>query len=437
MPQLIIMNAGVDHTSGVPLTTAGLVRSTLRQSWFLHDGDIYVTPVPVGAGHVSYLARTISLDPASVQILPYGSVVEDRNLVSDGAVADLIARMAGTGAEGWTIFPCFATVGVAVLAEKLGVPLAGGDFARQDGVRILNRKSNFRALMAGAGLPIAVGHVVRSRKDLADAVNESMRATGIAIVKRDDGAGSAGNIAVTRCPLRHPPVGARDLWRLPDSSLASLASELEEADSFPVVVEVYHTARDRFYAELCIDEGGTASLQHVGSIRGEDARLKELGERESLGLDMPVDLKPGPRGTVGSVLLAAAQVAADIGYRGVLNVDGITTTNGEFVLNEMNARWGGGTMLHALARRLRGPDWSDQCRVRSLRGLPARAHRTFVAAMEARGVAFDPRRGAGAILVACDPSRSDLMECVLFGDDWDEITAIESAIFDLLDDDVA
>lgn len=107
--------------------------------------------------------------------------------------------------------PCFWTQGVAELAAVLGLAPRGGlGFAAQRGSDLLNRKTHFRQLAAGAGVPVPDGSVARTPLELTRAIERQLPRTGTAIVKQDDGAGGSGNLTLTRGAAGAPNAPPRD-----------------------------------------------------------------------------------------------------------------------------------------------------------------------------------------------------------------------------------
>lgn len=435
MPKLVVLNVGIEHSMGRVLPLDWLARSVMRQAWFLDEGDILVTPLAPDPAALEYIAAALGASAESVTVVTRERLVSDE-LLSSPDVVDEIA-LAMESAETWRLISCFVTPGIARLAESLRLP-STYTFASQRGSDLLNRKSGFRQLLAGSGLPLVDGCVAESEQRLAQALHDLLRVTGVVIVKRDDGAGGDGNVTVTTQDTMWFEGSARTV-NVGSGSPADLAqelwSQLADWSSPTLVVEAYHPAKHRFYVEFSIDDpSGHPRFAHGGTIRSAPPPGASPSELVGIGLDIPLQLPPHAMASAVDACSQIAALAGRVGYRGVLNVDGIITEDDAVICNEVNARWGGGSVLHSIATRLLGPAYGNSFALSSARALPAAPLPKRIEDLAGARLGFDPLTGEGVLILACDPSRSETMECLLLARSRQRERELEQRLFELLGD---
>lgn len=428
MPKIVILNIRADYTAEVAQRLPA-VTSCLRLLWLAREGDVVVTPSPIGAEFVHHVEDTLGMRRDAVRVLSWNGVLGDDDLGSERFL-DSLRPLLGT-AEDWELMPCRFTEGTAVLAGLLGLPgHAGTVFAAQRGPELLNRKSNFRQLSSGIGLPVPEGAPVRTPGALARYVERLLPATGRMIVKADNAGGGSGNIVLTTGPAGPVP-GARETWHV-DGSHRDVAerlwAELTDDGSRVVVAESYHAASAMFYFEYVIGEDATPRFVDSGTIRVEPGPDPDAPALEWIGLEIPADVPPFTLAEALTWATVFAGHAARIGYRGYLNIDAILTESGRVLFNECNARWGGGLAPHMVAERLLGPRYADGHAVHSLRDIPSIPLAAFQELLRAHGLLFDRARGEGVVALACDPSGRERTECVVIGRDHGRNREIERAL---------
>jgi hypothetical protein len=269
-------------------------------------------------------------------------------------ILDIVRTHVEFGGE-WTIDPLYYTVGVAALANHLGLgSTVARAFASQRGVDILNRKTHFRQFAAGLALPIAEGSVTHDPVSLASAIRRHLVRTGTVILKKDNGSAGTGNVTLTTHD-EHPLPGARETRKV-DADLMAMSQELwvELTDAWNslVVVEAYHPATHRFYLEYLIHDDGRGSFLSSGTIRTRGDDDPDAKELVWMGLELPAAIPIGVEAHALSHAMRFVGLCSHVGYRGPLNIDAIVSDEGELIFNEVNARWGGGSVLHSVAQRL-------------------------------------------------------------------------------------
>lgn len=430
MPKIIILNVGTAHALGDHASsTHPITRSGWRHAWFAERGDILVSPVAVDEDFLRYLGETMGFDPGTVTVLSREQLVTDEFLLSE----DFLEELSGltNGGPSWRLMPCFWTQGVAELASHLGIESqAGLGFAGQRGSDLLNRKTHFRQLAAGVGLPLPEGSVARTPRELAQAIERHLPRTGTVIVKQDDGAGGLGNLTLTRGATTPLP-GSRetlkvgeDIPELADEVWAALADEL----SHGLVVESYHASTYQFYLEYVIGDDGVPAFLDSGEIRLRPDSDPESTELVWVGLDIPAALPPALSAEAMHQSLRLASLTAQIGYRGHINIDAIATVSGGLVFNEINARWGGGLVAHSICERLLGNGYADDHVAATLRDVPPAPLEAVLRTLREEQLHFSRDTSEGVLVLACDPLLINNMECLVVGATRDRVREIEARL---------
>ncbi|WGR73203.1 MULTISPECIES: peptide ligase PGM1-related protein [unclassified Bradyrhizobium] len=422
MPRILIMNAGTAQMSGADLTPAQLslaANSAYRSAWFAHEGDLIVSPVVIPADLLSFIGATLDFDASSLCLLvPEGGrqspILDDCTLLSKTIVERINRHIRQKST--WRLYPCYSTEGVARLAAMLGIPQTGDDFALQRGPDLLNRKSHFRQLATSVALPLPNGSVTTDSNELFRAVTSLRTETGSVIVKLDNGAGGVGNVILTGNES-DPLPGARDTRRIPWPSFDpdALWSEMTTASCKTLVVESYHLAKSLFYLEYEIEDGSIVFM-NSGNIRLR--KSTDRSERALIwtGLELPSDLGNEQWLTAQAHAYRFVALARNLGYRGMINIDAIFTDDGRLLFNEANGRWGGGSVLHSIAVRLLGFDYSGCNVILSARNVRSRSLQTAHDRFVKEGFLFDRTRKEGVIPLAAD-EEAGTVECLVIARD--------------------
>ncbi|MGY3622231.1 preATP grasp domain-containing protein [Bradyrhizobium sp. USDA 10063] len=438
MPRILIMNAGTAQMSGADLTAIQLslaAKSAWRSVWFAQEGDLIVSPVAIPTDLLSFVGATLRFDPSTL-VVHAPEKAHDATVLSDSALqsnttAGRIGRHIISKTD-WRLCPCYFSEGVARLAAMLGIPLAGYEFALQRGPDLLNRKSHFRQLATSAALPLPSGCVATSSDELFRAISSLRSETGRVIVKLDNGAGGVGNIILTgkeSVPLPGARETRRVLWTAFDPD--ALWSEITTPSCKAVVVESYHLARSLFYLEFEIEENGSIAYVNSGNIRLR--RSEDRFERALVwtGLELPSDLSNEEHSTAYAYAYRFVELARTLGYRGMINIDAIVTTDGRLLFNEANGRWGGGSVLHSIAVRLLGPDYSNSYVISSVRNVRVNSLRSAIDHFANEGVLFDRGHKDGVIPLAAD-EEAGTAECALITRDRLAARSLEHRLLRML-----
>lgn len=455
MPKIIIMNNANEQMLGRKLNSQQAMfasKAALRNVWLASPGDIIVSTLVPSIEFMTYVVEIMS--PTSKEISNFGIefitpdtidepgiVLNDAFLLQPKLVAALRARI--KHAQEWSVLSCYQTAGTARLQSMLGLSgvdgrAIGRNFAYQYGTDLLNRKSHFRQFATGAGLPLPEGEIVNNVDSLVRVVAELMPVTGKLIVKMDQGVSGTANFILTTSPTDALP-GASQCITLPSAGGTETAAVLmqlwhtwQTTSPGSAVVEVYHMASDMFYLEFVINSTGQSQFLNSGTIRLRKHDNPESKELFWIGLELPAKL---PHFAFAEAVLCCGrflQLAAQMGYRGHINIDAIITETGLLMFNESNARWGGGTVLHEVATRLIGPNFSSTHVASSFRDVHSPGFAHLLTLLEIGDISYNPATQEGVVVLACDDQYSHSFEALILAKNTDRVRAFERQLMDTL-----
>ncbi|MBX7269060.1 hypothetical protein KIF24_25555 [Micromonospora sp. Llam7] len=390
-----------------------------RLVWSMEPGDLLVSPQPISDEFLAYASRLkgVPVTAADVVVPPPGRFGDDV-LTADrlrGArfVDELRAMVAGRGLD--CIVPyCYDQI-IASLSRDVGIGShdASVAFCAAGGAELLNRKSVFRALSGGAGVPIAEGLVTRSVSDATDFVVSFIEAGRSVIVKQDAHESGHGNEILTPS-ADTVQLGAAALTVVADRHaverrLAEQWPRFSSNGRDPVVVE--HYLRDSISLGCEVNlTGGSPVMRHTAEMRMAPIFDGLLIPPSSISKECDAEFS--------RYALELAGVVHAMGYRGLINIDGLAADDGKtVVLNEFNGRLGGSTHLHWIGRTLLGDDYLRRRHLISNNHLKVDSFTSAVAALERAGLAFDPERGEGVILTCDHTAQSGAVEYCAVGID--------------------
>lgn len=418
---------------------------TQRVLWFARAGDVVVLCDEPDPQFLTYQASFTGVDPASLHILvpPVGRhggcLLDPESLTSDKfvrTVRDVLGERGLGGVE--EVFALWPSAHVARFAAALGIGdrFPGADFFAQGGGELGNNKATFRALAAGAGVPIPAGAVARSEREAIDAAATLLDEVGAVVVKQaHNGAGVGNQLLVRDASLALDHVGARHLHYLDSGGREAIEAYWKErwdwasaSGRFPAVIEEFVPDATSVYSEHYAADAGTrptemGTLLYVGRrlshqivpLRGVDENIRE----QLLG---------------GGTRLA--EVYRELGYRGHLSADAIALPDGRVVFTEVNAQVSGSLHIYqAIAHRIVDTQAAPERSVVEYHVPPTWAVSDFDAFLEATdelGCGYDPAARTGVIVsmpvIPLEPARAQFVFCLAYATDADR-----QAVWDALD----
>jgi hypothetical protein len=422
-PQLILANLVNEVMLAVPAEqhSAPLINVSPRKLWLADAGDIVLTPRAASNCFRRYVSSVLGVEQDAV-IAMSSPPAERFEPLAEAALRlplrnQLVAEVAAR--PGIELLPFVLDRPTLRLARELDVPVAGYDDLPSDdlvdAISWLNTKSGFRAAARELGLRTVQG-VSCHREALVQHVESLLRSDGDVIVKLDRSSNGFGHVYVRRQALNGSGPAA-----LLTSGLAPVAHQppwftCERLMPFVAVPSV----------EMVVTREGVKPLYLCdqrcpgGSFSGMTAPLPRLApevERELLHIGR-----------------AFGTYLAELGYRGVFDVDAGLTAAGEVYVTETNLRRTGGTYLDALVRRLVGDDyarthnWIADGRL----GQSATSFEAAVGAVADAGLAFDDARSSGVVLTADTVALDGKWRYLAIGRSEDEVEQVETALERLL-----
>jgi hypothetical protein len=426
---LIVGNSRTEEMAGELAALTPLERrvggcSALRSLWFARSGDVVVLPYPPQDSYLAYVTGLTGTDPESlaVRIPPSGALGTDLLTPDRTADSDFREQLRAVVHERGVdqLMAVYKDVPMAQLAEAVGLRLPGHSFSAQGGDALINSKAAFRAVAAGAGVPIAQGLATTRRDEAEGMVNQLFAAGHTVIVKQEFRGGGIGNEILSPRPGVRVS-GAPRAVVLPDAAavadyFAQQWGWLTVDGRHRLVVERYLADCDTVYAEFFVGDDGPR-LSGVGELLMEPVAVAQVIPAQAL--------TPVTRATLLAAGQRMARAVHAMGYRGYLSTDAVLTPAGEIFITETNGRISGSTHLH-IAIEDRVLDAAHRGR-RVLLEHYGWAVPSFVDAVERltdAGLGFDRHTGTGVLLTSVLMPDRSVTYCVI-AEDLESARAIE------------
>jgi len=412
MPRILISN--IDNESMMAderALTAEFCRSSSitagRMAWFAEAGDIVVLPRDLSPQLKVYIARAMGYEAGSVTYITpdWGNAgcrpIRAHELLHTG-LAERLARLIGDP-DGWSLYPYCYERSTQQLAERLGLdPARVSPFVRQGGAELLNDKRVFRSMAAGRGVRIAEGAVCATEWQLTECIESLIDMTGAVIIKQDCHSGGFGNLIVSRADIAGAPGASEVLVAADDEQIRDQAriawARLAYLERAPLIVEAYYPVSAVLTAEFKVDAAANSiTFLNCGEVR--QAPILS-------GIIMPSDVPPYQLGAFVASATEMARLCCDLGYDGLINIDGIVTVGGDVIINEINGRIGACSHVHRILETIAGPHYGGDLVVMSHSKTIAMPIDDVFGALEARKLAFDADTRQGIIVVSEDAAQT-------------------------------
>lgn len=376
-----------------------------RMLWFARDGDVLVLPRLPRPEYLGYVTGLTGVDPASLALFAPPDGILGADLLTPERLADVgfrdLVREALRSRVIDRVLAVFNDVSTVDFVDAVGLRSAspGWAFSAQGGNALVNSKAVFRAVAAGADVPIAPGRVVSRPGEIEAALTGILTSGQSVILKQEFQSGGMGN-EVLSVSGGVRLAGAPRLVVLPEVAavteyVARRWAELTLGGRHRLVIERYLAGCDTVYAEYLVGEDGE-ELQGTGELLMEPVVVGEIIPAQALTDEAADTLVAAGRKLCGAFRA--------MGYRGYLSTDAVLTPAGEVVFTETNGRLSGSTHLHAVVRSRLVPEPYRGRRVLLERGgWSVPSFTSAVERLDEAGLGFDPRTGTGVVLT------SDLM----------------------------
>lgn len=418
---------------------------TQRVIWFAREGDLVVLSDTPDPRFLAYATSFTGVDPASLHILipPVGAfggqLLDPESLTGEEfvrAVRDVLSE-GGLG-QVEEIFALWPSAHVARFATALGVEdrFAGTEFFAQGGGELGNNKATFRALAAGAGVPIPTGAVCRSEREAVVATAALLEKSGAVMVKQaHNGAGVGNQLLLRDVSLASDHVGARHIHQLDGDGREAIEAYWRQRwdwasaqNRFSVVIEEFAPEAVSVYSEHYVAD--------------DETRPTEMGTLLYVGRRLSHQIVPlrDVDETIRAQLLAGgtrlAEAYRTLGYRGHLSADAVVTTGGRVIFTEVNAQVSGSLHIYqVIAHRIVETDVAPQRSVVEYHVPPTWAvpdFDAFLTAVDELGCDYDPATRTGVIVsmpvIPLEINRAQFVFCIAYATDADR-----QAVWDRLD----
>ncbi|MDH6578572.1 peptide ligase PGM1-related protein [Kitasatospora sp. MAP5-34] len=406
-----------------------------RLIWFARDGDVLVLPVPPDDAFLDYVTALTGTrrDSLSFVIPPAGEQGEDAaGTLTPGRLADpdFVAglRKAVGGREVTHLSALWPDPAVARLARQLDAApvMPGHGFVSQGGGLLVNSKSAFRAVAAGAGAPLPPGAVCTGTETAERVILDLLEGGEAVVVKHDFLSGGRGNEILSTDPTVRP-IGARRV--VPVTGPGDVRAYL--ADRWPwltgggrsrPVVERYYRDSSAYFAEYLVTDTG-AELGGTGELLSAPYAVGQVMPAQGLEREVLDQLFQGAE--------RLAQALRAIGYRGVLSPDAIVTPEREVLFTEFNGRVTGSTHIYGvIGRTVTGPGFGrDRIILDRVwpEGWSTPSFAAALAGLTEAGLAYRPEQRTGVVLTNPFDGTNGVMYAVV-AEDLDQAWAVDRAL---------
>jgi hypothetical protein len=403
---------------------AGWVRwGVQRLLWFARDDDVVILPVLPEESFVSYITALTGTRRDSLRIVvpPHRDPNTEIGLLIPERLADpefqgeLRAALDGRAVD--EVFALWPDTSIVDLARRFGAQTAvpGHAFLSQGGGLLVNSKATFRAIAAGASVPLAVGTVCPDRCSAENAIVEMMADGEPIILKHEYFSSGKGNeILSPRDGVR--PIGAsRVVIAAGRPAIRNYLAEhwprLTSGGRRPLVVERYIPNSPAFFVEFLITDDGARFTGQGEMVSAPLAAAEIIPARQLTETQLDELIAGGRR---------LCEPLHAIGYRGRLSADAIVTPAGEVMFTEYNGRITGSTPIYeVIGEQIVGNYQRDRTLVESVwpDDWSVSSFQHAVNALAEAGLAYCARMRTGVLLIsAFDSERKAVMYCIVAED---------------------
>jgi len=201
-------------------------------------------------------------------------------------------------------------------------------------------------------------------------------------------------------------------------------TRLAYAERAPLIVEVYYPVSACLTAEFKVDAAANAvTFLNCGEVR--QAPILS-------GLILPSAVPPYQLASFIADATELARLCCDLGYDGLVNIDGIVTSSGTVIINEFNGRIGGCSHIHRILESMVGPRYGDQLvTVSHSRRIALSIDQVF-GILDGRKLTFDPSAGRGIVVTGEDAAGSGHLEYLSIAPSRAEAMRLEAEFEELL-----
>ena len=366
MPNLLVANVNnenmlADRSVVTYEFACATAMTAMKLAWFAEPGDIVVMPEPWSdemkeyASSIKGFSVADEIDFISPNTERGGVGILSFDSLHDPDLIAKVRRSLNGYADDYSLTPYYYDRSITSFARAVGVEIAEEEFRSSGGHELFNDKRVFRNLALSRGIPLARGEICSSDVQLALAFERLIEETGAVIVKRIVQANCLGNLIVSKtrdiaCQGAPEMISVGKRWTL-ERTAEEAWRRLANGSATHLVVEVYHPVSAVCYAEFEIK----SDVKNPVFLNWGEQRMEPL----FAGFDIPGTIPPYQAAKFISGATDLVRLAQELGFVGLIDVDGIITESGEVLFSEINGRFGGVSHLHYLAEKLVGVDYGD------------------------------------------------------------------------------
>jgi len=380
--------------------TKGMNLVMPRKIWYAQKGDVIVIPTAVDEGFMQYVYGLLGLEKSDIEIVvvpgPHHVTITDR--ISDSPQFEQLKeiieqkpgiKMMGFGYDNSTL----------ELAKSLGIELFGyNSYPSQETIDIfykVNTKSGFREVAQSLGLLVGDGKLCIGTDSLVEDAANLLGQYEKIILKFDRSSNGFGHKVITTSDFSSTKeleaIILDHVAQFPNQPKRFVIEKYEDFVSLPSIeLNVTNECSSELYScdqycynnswagmitpPLDLDPEIMEKLQHAGKVFGEFVHSK--------------------------------------GFRGICDVDGGVTKDGDLIVTESNFRRTGGTYLDFIVRRLVDKDYytNNSCFwLADTKKADMPDYKSFeetIAFLKSEGLLFDKETKQGVILT-CHTYESD------------------------------
>lgn len=361
-----------------------------RAVHYLRPRDGLVLYEPIGDAFRGYVEDLYGMSPrvfapAKIDLSPDAPLSIVRAVLEDEKLVNEIANLGRE--QNWIVTPFIAHPEIFELGRALDLPVGGmiESHVKRGNAARLNDKVVFQHTCRDLGIPVPDSIIVEGWDDLIHAVRDAYRRHPDVMLRQSRTNGGLGTARVSVKDMHQ-----RGIQRL-ETYLEELLIPRDGWENQPILVEPYLKKRCSPSTLFFVHDGRARLVSHTIQTLDEDAYV---GCRNPSGLPDDV-LDP-----MIEMTHRYAEHAIALGFEGFVGIDWGLLENGNVVAFESNARYGGQNHVLAIARRL-CHDRVNAVRLQSCDALKVReglALEEMLHAMKTRGIAWDARRGDGAVV---------------------------------------
>lgn len=432
MPKLIIPNAYELYQSTVSPLTQDEINAryfyNLRFLWLLEPGDAILLPKPPAKGFLSYLAKIKQIDPDTVHLI----ILENKHTsVNSASLSDqnliVYLRKIITSPSAWNIHACYFNREIAMLAEKLQLPINSEwkTLVESDFIRRANSKAKFRKISTSNHIPIPEGIVCSTQKGLVTSLQELLKITGQVIIKQEYNASGKGNIGISFNKNHHFAGVIKTIILKNDQCINEIAYQLwtehTNLQNSQLIIEVYYPNK------------GTFTAQFLSPPQGQEPILLSYSEIIMESRWVGVQIPPRALSLEQTKILITyskqfACIMQERGYQGYLCCDAILTNDDKILFTEINVRPGAETHAYVLAQHLFGIGYEDKMIMLTRTGLKTNSFINTCKKLKDKNLLLNNGDDAGIVLLTVDDTDSKQFEYLVVAPDLKSAYALEKKL---------